>query len=106
MVSKGNSTQDLGHFSQVPHFVGRNDQRPIYSASMNNNSNNVILRALLNALRPLARLLMKAGIGYREFAELSKCAFVDVATTDYGISPPNSIQTALVALRTFIATGG
>ena len=65
---------------------------------MNDNSNNVIFRALLSALKPLARLLMKAGIGYREFAELSKCAFVDVATADYGLRgrPTNISRVAVM----------
>jgi hypothetical protein len=44
-----------------------------------------ILRALLTAMRPIARALMAAGIGYKEFAEVSKTAFVDVAASDYGI---------------------
>ena len=65
---------------------------------MDNNTNNVILKALLSALKPLARLLMKSGIGYREFAELSKCAFVDVATSDYGLRgrPTNISRVAVM----------
>jgi hypothetical protein len=41
---------------------------------------------------------MKAGIGYREFAEISKCAFVDVATTDYGLRgrPTNISRVAVM----------
>ena len=45
-----------------------------------------ILKALLVALRPLARALLRTGVGYREFAEISKTAFVDIATKDYGLS--------------------
>jgi len=61
-------------------------------------SNSVVLSALLNALRPIARLLMKAGVGYREFAEISKSAFVDVATTDYGLRgrPTNISRVAVM----------
>ena len=36
-------------------------------------------------LRPVARLLIKNGIGYREFSELVKTTFVEVASEDYGI---------------------
>jgi len=36
-------------------------------------------------LRPLARLFLRFGRGYREFSELSKAAFVAVAAEDYGV---------------------
>jgi hypothetical protein len=41
---------------------------------------------------------MKAGIGYREFAEISKSAFVDVATSDYGLRgrPTNISRVAVM----------
>jgi hypothetical protein len=46
----------------------------------------------------LARALLRAGIGYREFAEISKAAFVDVATRDYGIRgrPTNISRVAVM----------
>jgi hypothetical protein len=44
-----------------------------------------ILDAFLVALRPLARILLRFGVGYREFAEISKIAFVDVASNEYGL---------------------
>jgi hypothetical protein len=57
-----------------------------------------ILNSLLVALRPLARALLRVGIGYREFAEISKAAFVDVATSDYGIRgrPTNISRVAVM----------
>ena len=57
-----------------------------------------ILNALLVALRPLARALLRVGIGHREFAEISKSAFVDVATNDYGIRgrPTNISRVAVM----------
>jgi len=65
---------------------------------MQENNNHTVLFALLKALRPIARFLMKAGIGYREFAEISKCAFVDVATSDYGLRgrPTNISRVAVM----------
>ena len=65
---------------------------------MQNSSNSIVLTALLKALRPIARFLMKAGIGYREFAEISKSAFVDVATSDYGLRgrPTNISRVAVM----------
>ncbi|MGB5738892.1 MAG: DUF6502 family protein [Woeseia sp.] len=57
-----------------------------------------ILNALLQVLRPIVRALLRAGIGYREFAEVSKAAFVDVATKDYGLRgrPTNISRVAVM----------
>ena len=57
-----------------------------------------ILNALLLFLRPIARALLRAGIGYREFAEISKSAFVDIATKDYGLRgrPTNISRVAVM----------
>ena len=57
-----------------------------------------ILSALLFALRPLARALLRAGIGHREFNEISKAAYVDVATKDYGLRgrPTNISRVAVM----------
>ena len=57
-----------------------------------------ILSALLIALRPLARALLRAGIGFREFEEISKTAFVDIATKDFGIRgrPTNISRVAVM----------
>jgi hypothetical protein len=65
---------------------------------MQDTSKNVVLSALLKALRPIARFLMQSGIGYREFSEISKSAFVDVATSDYGLRgrPTNISRVAVM----------
>lgn len=57
-----------------------------------------ILGALLLFLRPIARALLRAGVGYREFAEISKSAFVDIATKDYGLRgrPTNISRVAVM----------
>src|SRR5690606_27788806 len=57
-----------------------------------------ILDALLTALRPIARALLRAGIGFREFDEIAKTAFVDVATRDYGLRgrPTNISRVAVM----------
>lgn len=52
---------------------------------MRPNKNPVFNKAILALLRPLARLFLRFGRGYREFAELSKAAFVSVASEDYGV---------------------
>ncbi len=57
-----------------------------------------ILRALLTALRPIAKMLLRNGVGFREFNEISKSAFVDVATKDYGLRgrPTNISRVAVM----------
>lgn len=57
-----------------------------------------ILGAILIALRPIARILLRFGVGYREFAEISKTAFVDIATSDYGLRgrPTNTSRVAVM----------
>lgn len=44
-----------------------------------------VLTACYQFLRPVARLLIRHGIGYREFSEVAKASFVEVASDDYGI---------------------
>ncbi|MEO0364517.1 MAG: DUF6502 family protein [Pseudomonadota bacterium] len=44
-----------------------------------------LLGLLYKAIKPLVHVLLELGIGHREFAELSKRAFVEVATSNYGI---------------------
>jgi hypothetical protein len=44
-----------------------------------------LLRACYSFLLPVARLLLRSGISYKEFAEISRVAFVSVAGSDYGI---------------------
>ncbi len=65
---------------------------------MRDNIQRQILDALLIALRPLARALLRAGIGYREFTEIAKTAFVDIATKDYGLRgrPTNISRVAVM----------
>lgn len=40
--------------------------------------------ALLAAMRPIAAMLVRFGVGYREFADVCKWAFVTVATEEFG----------------------
>jgi len=57
-----------------------------------------ILMALLGALKPIVRALLRSGIGFREFADVAKTAFVQVATDDYGIRgrPTNISRVAVM----------
>lgn len=57
-----------------------------------------VLKALLVALRPIAKMLLRNGIGFREFSEIAKSAFVDIATNDYGLRgrPTNISRVAVM----------
>lgn len=57
-----------------------------------------ILGAFLVVLKPVARILLRCGIGFREFSEIAKTAFVDVASSDYGLRgrPTNISRVAVM----------
>ncbi len=57
-----------------------------------------ILDTFLVLLKPIARILLRCGIGFREFSEISKTAFVDVATAEYGLRgrPTNISRVAVM----------
>ncbi len=75
-----------------------------------------VLDAFLLVMRPIARILLRYGIGYREFAEVTKMALVDVSSSDFGLRgrPTNISRVAVMTgltrkeirrLRDKIATG-
>ncbi len=62
------------------------------------NTHDRILRAVLLCLRPMVKIMLQCGIGYRAFAELAKTAFVEVATSEYGVRgrPTNMSRVAVM----------
>lgn len=44
----------------------------------------LVLAGCRSLLRPIARLLLKGGVTWKEFAEVSRRAFVEVATEEFG----------------------
>jgi hypothetical protein len=65
---------------------------------MQNDTQRQIHSAILLVLRPIARALLRGGVGYREFSEIAKTAFVDIATKDYGLRgrPTNISRVAVM----------
>lgn len=57
-----------------------------------------VLDAFLLVMRPVVRILLRYGIGYREFVEVTKTAFVDVASSDFGLRgrPTNISRVAVM----------
>jgi hypothetical protein len=58
----------------------------------------MILTGVHAFMKPLASFLLRSGIGFREFAEVCKFAFVEVATSQYGIRgrPTNISRVAVM----------
>jgi hypothetical protein len=61
-----------------------------------------ILKALFLTLKPLAKIMLRAGIGYREFSDISKAAFIFEATQGYGLRGRET-NISRVAIMTGIA---
>jgi len=65
---------------------------------MDNVDQTVLQHACRILLKPIASFLMKCGMTYREFTDISKSAFVEVATDEYGIKgrPTNVSRVSLL----------
>ncbi len=63
---------------------------------MEHQNNNEMNQAFLLLLQPIARLFLRYGRGIKEYLELSKTAFVIVASEDYGVGgrPTNASRVA------------
>jgi len=61
-----------------------------------------LLHAIYACLRPIVRVLIRAGISYAQFAELAKLAFVQEASRERDVKG-RSINTSRVAVRTGIS---
>ena len=58
----------------------------------------IVLGALRRLLRPIVRIMLRHGVIYRQFAELLKEVYVEVASSDYGRRgrPTNVSRTAIL----------
>ena len=52
---------------------------------MNSKIQGAVLTACRQFMRPIIQLLIRHGVGYREFSEICKALFVDVASSEYGL---------------------
>lgn len=85
-------------FSQFDSFNSNYLEASIYFSPMPEDIQQKILGAILLMLRPIVRALLRGGIGYREFSEIAKTAFVETATKDYGLRgrPTNISRVAVM----------
>ncbi len=56
-----------------------------YIAAMQEKLKQQVLDAFLLVMRPIVRILLRYGIGCREFVEVAKLAYVDIASHDFGL---------------------
>src|SRR5487761_2216866 len=58
----------------------------------------IVLASARLLLRPIVRVLLRAGVPFREFSELAKFAYVEIATNEFGIRgrPTNVSRTAIL----------
>ncbi len=65
---------------------------------MASQSQSMFMNACRQLLRPVVRLLLKAGIPWREFADVSKLVYIEVATREFGLRgrPTNMARVALM----------
>lgn len=65
---------------------------------MENKLKSTALKACHLLLRPLVSILLKCGLTWKEFAEVAKWMFVDVATQEYGIKgrPTNMARISIL----------
>ena len=57
-----------------------------------------VLAAFRRLFRPIARILLRAGVNWKELAEVAKASYVEVATADFGVRgrPTNVSKVALL----------
>ena len=58
----------------------------------------ILIDACRRLLQPIARIMLRGGMTWREFADISKSVFVQVASGDYGIGgrPTNVSRTSIL----------
>jgi hypothetical protein len=65
---------------------------------MNDDLKKRVLEAFFLVMRPLVKILFRYGVSYREFSEVAKTAFVDIASSEFGIRgrPTNISRVAVI----------
>ena len=65
---------------------------------MSSGLNDIARTACRRLLRPVVRMLLRLGISWKEFAEIAKVVFVEIAREDYGVHgrPTNASRVALM----------
>ncbi len=88
----------LGRFFPSPIFLWRSYHLINILLAMHEDQKNKVLKAFQLVLRPIVKILLRYGIGYNEFAECVKTAYVDIGSSDFGIRgrPTNISRVAVM----------
>ena len=65
---------------------------------MDGDLHSVLLASARLLLRPIVRVLLRGGVPFREFSEVAKFTYVEIATNEFGIRgrPTNVSRTAIL----------
>jgi hypothetical protein len=65
---------------------------------MSDSDHKQIIAALFLALKPFAKMLLKRGLGYRDFSNVAKSVFIKVASEEFGVRgrPTNISRVAIM----------
>ncbi len=65
---------------------------------MEDDPRSILLASARLLLRPIVRVLLRGGIPFREFSEIAKFAYVEIATNEFGLRgrPTNVSRTAIL----------
>ena len=74
-------------------------ESPVYGPRMSENFKRTLLATFKPLMRPLARILLRNGVSYGEFAELLKSIFVDAAKDTLQM-PTSKDSVARIAITT------
>jgi hypothetical protein len=88
----------LGRFFPCSSFLWRFTHPINILRAMQEKLKQQVLDAFLLVMRPIVRILLRYGIGYREFVEVAKTAYVSVASSDFGLRgrPTNISRVAVM----------
>ena len=88
----------LGRFFPCSSFLWRFIHPINILRAMQEKLKQQVLDAFLLVMRPIVRILLRYGIGYREFVEVAKTAYVSVASSDFGLRgrPTNISRVAVM----------
>jgi hypothetical protein len=66
---------------------------------MSDSDHKNVTAALFLALRPIAKMLLRVGLGYREFANIAKSVFVEVASDEFGVRGRQTNASRIAAMN-------
>ena len=77
--------------------MASNERHP-QVGSLDSSPTGPVLKACRLLLRPIMRLLLKSGVSWKQFADVARSSFVEVATRDFGIRgrPTNVSRVAIL----------